>query len=217
MGSETGCPAGEQAKFGPEGQQESCALTILAQLSVMKSQIRRGCCVLVCGLLVSFMIPRALRGQTDDDNWDSRFGVPGVAARSAWAFNSIEGKFFVVGEFTAIGGIEASGVAEWDGTNWMQRLPTNRPPARGLSAMTYDSARDQVILFGGLALGTSPTDLVLADTWVWDGTDWIQKSPPTSPQARYAHAMSMHTATSQVVLFGGYNLLDDTWVWGSSN
>ena len=38
---------------------------------------------------------------------------------------------------------------EWDGTNWIQQFPTDIPAVRYKHAMTYDSARNVVVLFGG--------------------------------------------------------------------
>jgi hypothetical protein len=45
---------------------------------------------------------------------------------------------------------------------------------------------------------------LLNDTWVWDGTNWVQKFPGHCPSARYHHAMAYDAARGQVVLFGGY-------------
>jgi len=76
--------------------------------------------------------------------------------------------------------------------------------------MAFDSARNQIVLFGGV-----DTNGVLGDTWVWDGTTWNLKTPDTSPPARYGHAMAYDPAHGEVVLFGGYGMamLGDTWVW----
>lgn len=82
--------------------------------------------------------------------------------------------------------------------------------------MAYDAARRQVVLFGGkLAF-----DTWLMDTWVWDGTNWVQKFPANAPPAREGHAMAYDAARGQVVLFGGTGssgLLNDTWVWDGTN
>jgi hypothetical protein len=81
--------------------------------------------------------------------------------------------------------------------------------------MTYDRTRGRVVLFGGYGPG-GPT----SDTWEWDGISWIQKSPPTSPPARYGHAMTYDSTRGRVVLFGGadsaFELLGDTWEWDGS-
>jgi uncharacterized protein (TIGR03437 family) len=77
--------------------------------------------------------------------------------------------------------------------------------------MAYDSAHHQVVLFGG-----GDED----DTWVWDGSNWTEKFPESSPPARTNHAMAYDSAHGQVVLFGGISglhLLNDTWLWDGSN
>jgi hypothetical protein len=59
----------------------------------------------------------------------------------------------------------------------------------------------------------------LNDTWVWDGTNWVQKFPANSPPGAIGHAMAYDAARGQVVLFGGWDGsgLNDTWVWDGSN
>jgi len=57
----------------------------------------------------------------------------------------------------------------WDGTSWTQ-LAANGPPSRGgLPGLTYDAARDRLVLFGG---GN------LSGTWEWDGRHWAQVVAP---------------------------------------
>jgi hypothetical protein len=48
------------------------------------------------------------------------------------------------------------------------------------------------------------------------GATWTQQSPATSPPARYSAAMAYDSASSSVVLFGGFNTISrlaDTWTW----
>src|SRR5207247_577924 len=82
------------------------------------------------------------------------------------------------------------------------------PSARAYHAMTYDSARGRVVLFGGY------DGSYRGDTWEWDGSAWAEETPTTSPSVRYAHAMAYDSARSRVVLFGGYDASGyrgDTW------
>ena len=82
------------------------------------------------------------------------------------------------------------------------------PPNVGSGyAMAYDAARQVVVLFGWS--GT-------VDTWEWDNTRWIKKTPPNAPSPRRLHAMVYDSARQVVVLFGGIDLsrvvgLNDTW------
>jgi hypothetical protein len=82
--------------------------------------------------------------------------------------------------------------------------------------MAYDETQGQVVLFGGL---DSNGDM-LADTWVWNGTDWTQDYFKDGPVARFGAGMAFDEAEGQVVMFGGDSvdnipsgLLSDTWVW----
>jgi len=98
----------------------------------------------------------------------------------------------------------------WDGTKWTSKAPAISPPPRSGSAMVFDQARGQVVLFGGAGIST-----LFDDTWVWDGNSWSQRFPASSPPPRWLHSMVYDTAHGQVVLFGGSNgsSLGDTWVW----
>jgi hypothetical protein len=104
---------------------------------------------------------------------------------------------------------------EWDGKAWAQINPTTSPSARRDHAMAYDSARQRVVLFGGLRISS------LADTWEWDGKNWTQIKPTTSPSTRSYHAMVYDSARNRVVLFGGWRggtgSLGDTWEWDGKN
>ncbi len=91
--------------------------------------------------------------------------------------------------------------------------PTNSPQPRIQHALTYDAARQRVILFGGLG---ASGEAGLADTWEWDGTTWTDTTPPNLPQIRVNHALAYDAAQRQVVLFGGEGLagsLRDTWTY----
>ena len=97
---------------------------------------------------------------------------------------------------------------------WTQRSPATSPSARIFSAMAYDAARGETVLFGGG--GT------LGDTWTWNGTTWTQHFPATSPPARSLAAMAYDAARGETVLFGGDGgggaivLLADTWTWNGT-
>ncbi len=95
---------------------------------------------------------------------------------------------------------------EWDGTSWTQRSPASSPTKRQSHAMAYDSARQRVVLQGG-----SDTNVIgypcLRDTWEWDGTVWIKRSPG-GPSAG---TMAYDFARQRLVLFGNG---PNTWLYG---
>jgi hypothetical protein len=100
------------------------------------------------------------------------------------------------------------------GTHWTKQASATSPPALSHESMAYDPATGTVVLFGG----ASPSgEIVLGDTWTWNGTTWTQQEPVASPPARSEAAMASDPATGTVVLFGGQSnsgSLDDTWTWG---
>ena len=81
--------------------------------------------------------------------------------------------------------------------------------------MAYDAAASQMLLFGGYLLTGNPLTTYYNDTWLWNGADWIQLSPPTSPSPRNGQTMVYDAGHQQVVLFGGAGgtYLNDTWLW----
>ena len=79
------------------------------------------------------------------------------------------------GSFVACG-LESSNYANnatwtWDGTNWTQQSPVNHPPPSYGHAIAYDTARNQILLFGGTYIIGYRND-----TWLWDGTNWARET-----------------------------------------
>ena len=62
----------------------------------------------------------------------------------------------------------------------------------------------------------------MADTWVFDGSNWTQALPPVSPTPRSgdANLMTYVPANNGLILFGGTtggsNTFDDTWLWNGT-
>ena len=103
----------------------------------------------------------------------------------------------------------------WNGSNWSQRTSVNTPPARQAAAIAYDSAAQNVVMFGGYGL-----EGILQDTWILSKNGWNQVKPATSPPARGLAQMAYDQATSSTVMFGGIGLggaLGDTWTWKNGN
>lgn len=78
--------------------------------------------------------------------------------------------------------------------------------------MAYDSSRNVLVMFGGFA------PLSLGDTWEWNGTDWIERSPTGPlPPPRGGAAMTFDSVRERVLMFGGYDNtrgeLEDFWEW----
>jgi uncharacterized repeat protein (TIGR02543 family) len=103
----------------------------------------------------------------------------------------------------------------WDGSNW--DLASTSGPVVGYASMAYDASTAQMILFGGYPQFAN-------QTYLWNGTNWVQLAPTTSPSPRAGVAMAYDAASAQLVLFGGVpstqdpqTAFDDTWIWDGSN
>jgi hypothetical protein len=109
---------------------------------------------------------------------------------------------------------------EWDGMQWLQRMPATSPSARAAHTLAYDAARGRVVLFGG-ATDWMGTATVLNDTWEWDGSNWTQRFPTAAPSPRLYHSMIYDVARAAVVVFGGRVTLTgaalaDAWQWDAA-
>jgi hypothetical protein len=111
---------------------------------------------------------------------------------------------------------------EWDGTSktWTQQFPANSPSPR-TATLAYDEITRQVVFFGGWTNGVD-----YGDTWTYNGVDWVQQQPVTSPPARADNGLAFDPVLKRVVLFGGLagacedcgqGRLNDTWVWNGIN
>ncbi len=138
----------------------------------------------------------------------ARFGV-------AMAYDSQRARVVLFGGVTGAGGLALADTWVWDGSTWVGSTPAPSPPARWYAAMAYDSRRARAVLFGGLS---STPGVYLADTWEWDGSTWVDRTPAASPSARYGAVMAYDSLRGRVVLFGGLtanssDALADTWEW----
>ncbi len=97
---------------------------------------------------------------------------------------------------------------------WTQLSPATNPGARLEGAMTYDSAHDVVVLYGGLAPNPA------ADTWQYApaSNTWSQAGSNGAPGPIAGHSMVYDSINKKVVLFGGYTTyggpaLNGTWIY----
>ena len=91
---------------------------------------------------------------------------------------------------------------------WTQKQDIG-PGGRTSVSLTFDSARQRVLLFGG-----DPGGSPLADTWAWENGLWTQVAD-TGPSPRRGASVVDEAAQQRVLLFGGgtgMDVLGDTWV-----
>ena len=101
----------------------------------------------------------------------------------------------------------------FDGESWTLLDLEVYPDLRLQAAMAYDRARGEVVLFGG---GCDCAALLYGDTWVFDGAQWTELHPDTSPPEVSGSRMAYDPREREVVMFGGQSedgLSNETWVW----
>ena len=163
----------------------------------------------------------------DGTNWvemnpDGAAGAPPARAQAGITWDWGRNKLVVFGGKDAAN-LDLADVWEWDPTTntWTDATPVSgSPSARRFTALAYDWANAQVVMFGGLE---NPTNTHLNDTWHWNGTFWTQLAPVGPiPQVRRQHMLVDRADFADVIMFGGQEaggagMLGDTWQWNGIN
>ena len=102
----------------------------------------------------------------------------------------------------------------WNGAMWTL-YAGDGPSARAYAAMDYDAAHREIVLYGGQhdVAGSSPISSF--DTWVWDGSKWLNSTPALTPKLRQP-AGAFDVARSAFVVFGIGASGPETWLWNGS-
>jgi len=140
---------------------------------------------------------------------DPQFLYPTMVAsgeRRAFVFDAGGGPY---------GPLGATRTAIWDDGAWTMLQPAHSPPPRNSGfALAGDPATGRAFLFGGSANGA-----LLADFWLWDGSDWQQL--PGGPSGRVDHGMCFRGDAQRLVLYGGNDLagaaINQTWEWDGAS
>lgn len=145
--------------------------------------------------------------------WTLRTGTaPSWRRGAAMVYDGARGRVVLFGGVTLGDGIVRE-TWEYDGVEWIERMPVHRPFPRFYHAMAYDAARERVVMFGGQGVSTR-----LDDVWEWDGNDWTQGA--SGPAARSLAALTYDVKRGRTVLYGGSNDAGigsgDLWEWDGS-
>lgn len=151
---------------------------------------------------------------------------PPTREAGSMAYDTADGYLMLFGGFgcTSGGSCGTNAVAfqdtwEFKAGDWTQLSPSTPPGTRELAAMTYDAADGYVVMFGGFGCNTGTCDPYVAqqDTWKFEGGQWTELYPASSPSALYHASIAFDTADNYTVLFGGENagstFVDDTWAY----
>jgi N-acetylneuraminic acid mutarotase len=110
-------------------------------------------------------------------------------------------------------------VFDFDSIDWTRMDPEDSPLPQYGHHMVYDSANDQVVMYGGHWSTQDPRAHGYSDgVWVYDyPTDsWTKVDEATSLPSRYWHQMAYDGDRGNLVVFsgsmGGDSRSDDTWL-----
>ena len=110
---------------------------------------------------------------------DPRFDLPG-ANGNITSLLEFHGRLYAVGIFTRIAGVDAPGVAVWDGTNWIAFKP-------GLNANVYAAVATEDGLYFVGATGQQPPQP--SGLLRWDGQTWTALGTPAGYRDVLGHAL----------------------------
>ena len=163
----------------------------------------------------------------DGKHWTRLHPAVGPSARfgAAMAYDSARHDIVLFGGTEQVKGkVGTTTVAEtwaWDGSSWHEKHPLHAP-AIGYEwqgpSMQFDPITRTVLLFGfttnsGSGGGYQP------QTWSWNGSDWTQLSPattPTSPGTMLVSGRQVLLLAGSPGLVGG-RYLTQTWAWNGSS
>jgi hypothetical protein len=217
----TSTPIVNDDAMGPGWQKQSPALAPSPRKQMgFVYDTRRGVVVALGG--TDWIMASGETWEYDGANWTLREDVKALPARlgAAAAFDSKRQVTVLFGG-SGLGDNEFfNDTWEYDGKQWVLRLPAHSPPVRNGAAMAYDSQRQSMLLFGGYDRFGSTR--FFDDTWEYVDSEWIQRFPAHHPTARESAHLVYDTARGKLVMFGGghdagsvnYN---ETWEWSGED
>lgn len=175
--------------------------------ALMAYDATRGVIIMVGGGIVGAPDSAGSVWEYDGTTWTRKVpagAVPTYVSHMAFAYDPVRSRAMLYG------GLNSSQVALdelwlWDGTGWSLYTDVT-PPARLNASIVYDG-RGRMMLFGGRTGPSSSTDVVLGDTWFFDGTAWTQAETPP-PRAVSVTAISYDQGKE--LRFGGRDATDTT-------
>ncbi len=147
--------------------------------------------------------------------------VPTARSEAMMAYDLARGQCVMFGGkvFNGTTNLQVQETWVYDGADWTQLTPHNSPCARsGEDCMTYDHARNVVVLHAGNTLVVGSSRCAPDQTWEWDGGDWYLTAPAALPAgAGQTGGIGWNRARASVVHFGGQlgsSQLNDTTLYG---
>lgn len=129
----------------------------------------------LCAIVLTALGVSMARADSMDAYWESHFSLPPGVNGEVIALAGRGTDLFVGGDFTLAGGLPATGIARWDGTNWF-------PLGDGVSGMVYALTFLGTNLYVG-GVFTSAGGIAATNVAMWDGHGWHSLNGGTAPSA----------------------------------
>ncbi len=136
--------------------------------------------------------------------------VPPARYNASLAYDPATSQLILFGGQTSTGYLGDTWTLNSSNLQWTQLDPSSSPVARAGAALGYDTATQQLVLYGGQGQAN------YADTWLWTGTNWTSADNPAPvPAVRAFASFAYDPTTGQMILFGGEgaSTYSDTWNW----
>lgn len=127
------------------------------------------------------------------------------------AYHAVDRQVIVVGGQDTVFAVPATTSWAWDGSVWTTVSSQDHPSPRISHAVTYDEARESIVLFGGTGMAGG-----LGDTWIYDDGQWTEVMPAQSPAPRAGHSLAYDPVQELTVLVGGVTAeagAEEIWTW----
>lgn len=153
--------------------------------------------------------------------WVKGPNLPALAGSAAATYDGARRIEFVVPgitPFVTFSGVYVRNASSGLGTAWSAVTPPFSPPQLRTQTVTYDSARERVLLFG--APLQSSNDFTSDRLWEWDGNVWSEAEVADpegvgSPGERSGVRLAFLPGRDSSLLFGGTTV--DAWEVDSSS
>jgi hypothetical protein len=139
----------------------------------------------------------------------------GPSARYGASMAELDGTLVLFGGDDGSGGL--GDTWGWDGVRWTQYMVTGPSPRAYAGMATLDGA---IVLFGGISGDGEPGVVAGSydDTWLWDGTAWVELVDVDPPG--WAGPTAMATVGPAVVMLGGDRgppPIGTTYLWNGAS
>ncbi|MEM6730832.1 MAG: kelch repeat-containing protein, partial [Myxococcota bacterium] len=144
-------------------------------------------------------------------------GGPSPRAMHAVGYHRAEGKIVLFGgcsDFDCDTPLADTWVWEL-ATGWSEVSSGPPPAGRAGHTMTYDSANDRILMFGGCTVDAiNSCDNELGDLWAFDGSAWseISFSAP-APSPRTLASATFDEESETLFIYGGNTGSTELWEW----